>query len=341
MDEMQNRQPNFISSRHYVQLAEQFISIGFWNADMASGEIRGTDGFLRLLNLSTGEALTVQRWVSMLHPEDSEDLRSVFSLSGMGVSVSRDVRVVQDDRPPRWIRVAAERSVSTGRLAGLVQDLSAEREAKAAIYQARARLATFADATSGVFWTVDPAGTIVDLTGWEAMTGQAIGECHAAGWIAMIHPDERAGLAEKWAACLRDHIPFESRYRLRYADGVYRQVLARCLPVFHEDGTVIEWLGGLQEIWRLATTETDTDRTRTSILKPQQLRAARAMLGWPATRLAAEAGISAATISRYEATDEHMKDATVTAIIAALERHGIVLTHCADGIGIRQKAACS
>ena len=334
---MHSKQPNFISSRHYVQLAEQFAGLGFWNADMASGEIRGTDGFLRLLNLSKGETLTVQRWISLIHPEDGEELRSIFAVSGMSVPVSRDVRVMQDGRPPRWIRIVAERAPSASGLAGLVQDLTAEREAKAAVYRERARLSAFVGATGGVLWSVDPAGTVVDLTGWEALTGQGIDECHALGWTAMVHPDDRERLVEDWAACLGEQTPFEGHFRLHYKDGQYRRVLARCLPVRHEGGVVIEWLGGIQEIWRLEAAVAQ-DGEPNAVLKPQQLRAARAMLGWPAARLAAEAGVSAATISRYETTDEHMKEATIAAIVAALERNGIVLAGDADAIGITLKS---
>ncbi len=37
---MPHTQPNFVSSRHYVDVTERFINIGFWNADKGMGEVR-------------------------------------------------------------------------------------------------------------------------------------------------------------------------------------------------------------------------------------------------------------------------------------------------------------
>ncbi len=329
---MPNRQPNFVSSRHYVELAEQFIDIGFWNADIRGGEIRGTDGFSRLTGLPRGEAINFQRWISLLHPDDRENFRALFSIATMGESVSREVRLVQRNHPPRWVRIAAEHSAVNGRLVGLIQGLSSDREARAAVYRERARLTTFLDMTREIFWSMDLAGTIIDRRGWQAITGQDPDEAENVGWETVIHPDDRDRVLEKWSICLREEVAFESYHRLRYADGMYKRVLARCMPVRQENGAIIEWLGGIQEIWRVECAEPRLDHI--AALKPQQLRAARAMLGWSADRLAHEAGVSPATIRRYETTDEHMKEVTVSAILAVLNRHGIVMSYSSGSIGV-------
>lgn len=328
---MPNRQPSFVSSRHYVELVEQFIDIGFWNADLGVGEIRGTDGFFKLTSLPRGEVITLQRWVSLVHPDDREDFRAIFSIATMGESVSREVRLVQRNRLPRWVRIIAEHSAANGRLVGLIQDLSGDREARAAVYRERKRLATFLDMTREIFWTMDRAGAVIDLRGWEAATGQTPDEIERDGWEAMIHPDDREPVYAKWSNCLREEAAFESCCRLRYADGSYKRVLARCMPVRHENGTIIEWLGGIQEVWRIEGAESRQDRIAP---KSQQLRAARAMLGWSADRLAHEAGVSPATIRRYETTDEHMKEVTVSAILAVLRQHGIVMSYSSGTVGL-------
>jgi AcrR family transcriptional regulator len=59
------------------------------------------------------------------------------------------------------------------------------------------------------------------------------------------------------------------------------------------------------------------------------------MLGWSAEELAEQAGVSTATIRRYETTGEHMKEATVSAIVGALARHGLILTASATDVGVK------
>ncbi|MBB3612731.1 PAS domain-containing protein [Rhizobium sp. BK602] len=329
---MPHTQPNFVSSRHYVDVTERFIDIGFWNADKGMGEIRGTDGFFRITGFSRGQPVTFQRWMSILHPEDYEDFRSISSIVSMDVSVSREVRLIEPRRPYRWVRISAEQSKTTGRLVGLIQDLANERGVRAALYRERARLDTFLDTTRTIFWALNVAGALIDLRGWEEITGQNQDDCQNGGWADLIHPDDRQRIVMAWSSCLTEGSAFEGRFRLRYLDDMYRVVLARCTPVREKNGAPIEWIGCLQEMWREPAL--DSLRDGKAILKPQQLRAARAMLGWSADKLASEAGVSPATIRRYETTDEHMKEATVSAILAALNSHGIVVTTSSEKIAL-------
>ncbi|WP_439626155.1 PAS domain-containing protein [Shinella sp.] len=309
------------------------MDIGFWNADIVTGAVRGADGFFRIMGLSRNEDLKISDWTSLLHPEDQEDFRSLCSIVTMGVSASREVRLIERGRQPRWIRIAAEQSAETGRLIGLVEDLAAEREAKAALYRERARLNAYLNIAEGVFWAADLSGAIVDFSGWEAITGQPQENCRSHGWTELIHPEDREQVMMTWATSFRDGIPFESPYRLRYADGVYRRVRSCGIPVLQENGKPIEWFGVVQEAWQWEAGEPAGGAQ--TLLTSQQLRAARAMLDWSTARLAEEAGVSSATIRRYEATDEHMKETTIAAIISVLERQGITLTHSLNDIGLK------
>ena len=65
-----------------------------------------------------------------------------------------------------------------------------------------------------------------------------------------------------------------------------------------------------------------------------QIRAARALLGWSQQRLADEAGLSAITIKRLEASDETLQARveTVVKITAAVEAAGVVFRTGEDGL---------
>jgi transcriptional regulator with XRE-family HTH domain len=65
-----------------------------------------------------------------------------------------------------------------------------------------------------------------------------------------------------------------------------------------------------------------------------QVRAARALLGWNQQRLADEAGVSAITVKRLEASDDGFQARfdTVVKIKEAVERAGVVFKVAEDGL---------
>ncbi len=74
-----------------------------------------------------------------------------------------------------------------------------------------------------------------------------------------------------------------------------------------------------------------------------QIRAARALLGWNQQRLADEAGLSAITVKRLEASDEifQAKFETVMKVKQAVESAGVVFradeNGLIHGVGLRPK----
>ena len=105
-------------------------------------------------------------------------------------------------------------------------------------------------ATAQVTWTGAPNGEIVEhLPTWEAFTGQTFADYKGWGWMEAIHPDDRERLRERWRkAVARETRPpndryYEIEYRVRRHDGVYRNFVARTVPVLEADGRVQEWVG--------------------------------------------------------------------------------------------------
>jgi transcriptional regulator with XRE-family HTH domain len=74
-----------------------------------------------------------------------------------------------------------------------------------------------------------------------------------------------------------------------------------------------------------------------------QIRAARALLGWSQQRLAEEAGVSAITVKRLEASDEtfQARFETVMKVKEAVEAAGVVFRTGENGfihgVSLRQK----
>ena len=76
----------------------------------------------------------------------------------------------------------------------------------------------------------------------------------------------------------------------------------------------------------------------TSRVTTQQLKAARALLGWSQTRLASESGLSIPTIKRIESRSGEIggRAGTAARIVAALETAGaLFIPENGGGVGVR------
>ncbi|APR88519.1 Chemotaxis protein methyltransferase CheR [Minicystis rosea] len=100
------------------------------------------------------------------------------------------------------------------------------------------------DGNSQAMWTTSPDGRIVeDSPSWRAFTGQSHEQMKGNGWLDALHPDDRARAAEVWRVAVASRSQYEVEYRVRRHDGVYRDTVARGMPVLDDSGTVVKWVG--------------------------------------------------------------------------------------------------
>ncbi|MBF5046014.1 PAS domain S-box protein [Aggregicoccus sp. 17bor-14] len=124
---------------------------------------------------------------------------------------------------------------------------------------AEARLRSLLEATTALVWTADAQGALVaDNPGWARFTGQGRAAYEGWGWLEAVHPEDRAQVTHAWAQALQQGAPFGCEYRLRRADGAWRWLSARAVPVLEPDGRVREWVG--------ANTDVTAHRRATSVL---------------------------------------------------------------------------
>jgi C4-dicarboxylate-specific signal transduction histidine kinase len=61
--------------------------------------------------------------------------------------------------------------------------------------------------------------------------------------VAMLHPDDREYVVEKWRSAVATGEEFEVEARMRTATGEYRAMLVRAAPLRDEKGHVVKWYG--------------------------------------------------------------------------------------------------
>ena len=106
-----------------------------------------------------------------------------------------------------------------------------------------------ADAMPQMVWSTLPDGSHDYYNAqWYAFTGAPEGTTDGDGWNGMFHPDDQERAWGVWRHSLDTGAPYEIEYRLRHHSGEYRWTLGRALPVRHEDGRIIRWVGTCTEI---------------------------------------------------------------------------------------------
>ena len=139
----------------------------------------------------------------------------------------------------RLLETAAERVWST------LERLRNEIE----LHLSEERFRTLAVATTNIVWSTNAAGEIaVPQQDWAEFTGQNNEEYLGRGWIDAVHPEDQEGAMKSWQENLARKGTYYHEHRLRRADGEYRDMAVRGVPILEPDGGVREWVGTMTDI---------------------------------------------------------------------------------------------
>ncbi len=160
---------------------------------------------------------------------------------------------------PRYVDLVYEPIRSgDGAVAGIFiggYDVTDRVRAQQALTASEAEFRTFAQAMPNHVWASGADG----MLDWfndrvYEYSAAAPGALDGEGWVALVHPDDRAAAGERWAAALKSGETYETEFRLRRADGVYRWHIARALPIRDDDGSILRWIGSNTDIADQKTT---------------------------------------------------------------------------------------
>ena len=130
-----------------------------------------------------------------------------------------------------------------------LRDATARVMAEAALRESEARFRGVAEAMPGFVWTADAQGNL-DYTSprWHAYSGLHPQDSNGQGWASSVHPEDQPLALARWSAAVSTRQPYETEFRLRRADGVYRWWLARALPSADPTTGALRWIGVCTEL---------------------------------------------------------------------------------------------
>src|SRR5882672_4193360 len=141
------------------------------------------------------------------------------------------------------------------------------------------RIQLVIDTTPALIHSALPDGSLDYFNqGWLTFLGLPLEEVRGWRWTRSVHAEDREGFVAKWRQALATGEPFEAESRVRRADGRYRWLLHRKVPLRDAGGAIAKWYGSSIDIEDRKRAEHKIDEQQSEIrqildLTPQRLEA--------------------------------------------------------------------
>jgi PAS domain S-box-containing protein len=175
------------------------------------------------------------------------------ALRGESVLPGQEMLYATDDGREIWTSIATMPTRDDdGAITGfvtVVTDITERKATETALRESESRLQTLIQGIPQLVWRAAPHGAWTWASPqWEDFTGLSSEDSAGDGWLAALHPDDRAAARQAWAdAAGRERLAFDCRL-CHAATDEYRWFQTRALPVRDAGGAIVEWLGTCTDV---------------------------------------------------------------------------------------------
>ncbi|MEO5660452.1 MAG: PAS domain S-box protein [Polaromonas sp.] len=235
-----------------LRLAEAAGGIGTFLLEIQTDTIIASAEFCRLFGLPVSRTLPARVMEPFFQSPSDAVLADEASGQRKDALLNVEYRINKADTGEmRWISRRAEFVLDDSGdpvwMRGVVQDVTDRKLVQATLQESESRFRVLAQAVPNQVWSATPEGKldwvnqkVLDYFGLEEekMLG--------GGWSGLIHPADLRRVNGQWLDALQHKTRYETEFRLRRRDGIYRWHLVRALPIALEGAT--RWLGANTDI---------------------------------------------------------------------------------------------
>ena len=251
-------------SEERLRLAQSAAGIGTWTWNLTDNSVTWSPELYSILGVRNGDVSpSIETWASFIHPDDRDRIaadarRAIEEVGGL----ETEFRIVRPDGQERWIlsraRVFRDDSGRPSQLLGINADLTEQKRIERELRESEARFRQLADAVPAMVWVANAVGEVTYLNSrWYDFTGLTEEQSLGYAWTSAVHPEDIDRVAEAWQHSLSAKSAYATEFRFRGADGAFRWIMARALPVCDNEGNVLRWFGNATDIDEAKRTEND------------------------------------------------------------------------------------
>jgi len=134
--------------------------------------------------------------------------------------------------------------------ASALRDITERKRMEDALRASEEKFRLMSDASPAMIWITDPNGkpTFVNQT-WLDFSGMDLEQAISYdSWISLIHPDDSDVVFAEYYKNIFDQKPIVTEYRMRRAQGDWRWILDKGVPMYDEEGGFCGYIGSAFDI---------------------------------------------------------------------------------------------
>ncbi|QAY77275.1 EAL domain-containing protein [Sphingosinicella sp. BN140058] len=251
--------------------AQRIAKLGIWRWRVGTQDFTWSHEMFRIAGRQEADFTpTLESSMACIHPDDRASMRGrLQGCINSRTHSAAEFRVVRPDGEIRYCWAETRPILdSFGRVLsvrGICQDITDRKTIEGALRESEEHYRYTLELSPQIPWAADPAGQIIEVSaqGFDAI-GRTPDETLGDGWLAVVHPDDRARTLVNWQHALRTGEPLDTAYRLMRHDQEYRWVRARAGARRSADGSILRWYGTLDDI-------DDQKKAEAALLNMQEL----------------------------------------------------------------------
>jgi PAS domain S-box-containing protein len=253
-EERQVLSRNLQENRARLEEAQRLAHIGYYEWNLITGCVTWSDELYRIYGLRPQDGpVEIAMINEMIHPDDRDHVfRAAEEAVQRGAHTSAEHRIIRPDGEVRTVQglgtVKRDASGLAYEMFGTVQDITDRKRAEEALRRSQfylsegerlAHIGSWAFNDSGHYWSDE----LYKIYGLDPNNGAPTVD----QYLALIHPQDRAGIAESIRLMLQEHRGFDQVERIIRPDGKLRYLRAVAVPVL-EQGVFKGFIGTTMDV---------------------------------------------------------------------------------------------
>ncbi|HVJ86890.1 MAG TPA: PAS domain S-box protein, partial [Caulifigura sp.] len=190
----------------------------------------------------------------IVHPDDRESQRGFLAsiLDQPGTPIRSELRLRHANGTWRDFEAIGQVLMDDPGAVVLIanyRDITDRKAAENAIQDSEQRWRSLVQTLPQLIWTTNPRGMGTYFSPqFLEFCGQSTEAFLNSGWHRVVHPDDLAGVIERWKKAVDAGGAYLHEHRIRRADGAYHWFRVHAIPVRDPAGRVVRWLGSCTDV---------------------------------------------------------------------------------------------